>query len=216
MFYVFLIPPISGSCDPKTEYTIKNMTSGEFLRCKRVDPCRPGSEPLIPVGSDVDIHVSVGHCCWCKNGTYSEGGIEPCKECRYTKCFEHQRKKSTCPSRENRDESYCIEDECEEGYIMNARRTVCELEETPNNPTGVTTPATSNTPITPIARTITPSKTDLVATFLTTKKTNKNHSSINAGEITGIVFGVFGFIGLIGTFMVCYFRKRRENGRLLV
>lgn len=191
------------------------MTSGEILGCKRVDPCRPGSEPIIPVGSDVDIHDSIGHCCRCKNGTYSQGGIQPCQECRYTKCIEHQRIIGTCPSSDNRDQSYCIEDECEGGYIMNVKRTVCELEETTNTPTTVTTPTTSNPPRTPTTWTLTLAKTELVSSkSLTTKKPNKDRSGINAGEITGIVIGAFGLI--IGfTILVCCFR-RRAKGRLLV
>ena len=131
-----------SSCDPKTQYTVRNMTSGEFKSCKDVHDCRPNKQPDFPAGSDIDITQSVGHCHPCGKGTYSPGGIEQCKKCQYTKCFAHQVIEGMCPDERNHDSSFCME-KCEKGYIMNSARSACELVEITNTTSNATIDPTS-------------------------------------------------------------------------
>ena len=120
-------------CDLKTEYIVKNLTTGKFERCMKVRPCKPGKEPNITRGSVIDIHQTAGPCQKCKEGyTYSaRKDREPCQKCNSASCFDHQVVKGLCSI--DKDTSQCT-DECEEEYVMNWNFTACEAANATDKP----------------------------------------------------------------------------------
>ena len=116
----------------KEQYVIINVTTNQFIRCFKCEPCELGRELVVPCGSIIGIYVSTGDCKPCETGFYSDQkGTQRCKKCKRYSCFEHQVGEGECPTKENRDGSYCT-NKCRNGDVMNKNGTQCDPTRIPN------------------------------------------------------------------------------------
>ena len=123
MFLTFLAC-VDCLCNSLTQYTLVDKLGKEI--CPSCQDCDPGYELIIKCGSVINDDTKTGLCQRCKNGTtYSaKRDVEQCKICQQAKCLEHEKVEGTCEP-DKIDTSHCM-GVCEEDYIMNRNKTVCE------------------------------------------------------------------------------------------